>query len=228
VFTVRKLRRPKQAGKRVAYKLIDPKSDQGKSMYARLRAELEQPHHEDIAQARVALAWCTSWKPDVDGRVTLGKCRKASDLDREFIQFDYVILLNQAWWFDLNVDDAMRDAVLDHELCHAAPALDLRTGDQVRDERGRLCWRIRKHDLEEFVGVAERRGTYKRDIEAFYAALRRAAVAGYEPCADCKETPGWRAVAGAEGQPPRVTRCECWSAWRSRVDGVTPALQAAS
>jgi hypothetical protein len=41
----------------------------------------------------------------------------------------------------------------------------------VRDERSRKCYRVRKHDIEEFSDVVARYGTYKRDLEMFAAAL---------------------------------------------------------
>lgn len=216
-------RAPKvKRGKKVSYKLIDRDTDVGRAMYARLDEEVEKDHHEDIQRARFALAWCTSWKPDVDGRVVLGKCRKSSELDREFHRFDFVILLNQAWWYDLKVTDEMRLAILDHELMHAAPLINERTNEQEVDERGRLLWRIRKHDLEEFVGVAKRHGTYKRDIEIFYRALREAAVGGFISCGKCN-VHGW-----VEDANQRMSRCECWQVWQSRVDGAESKVAAAS
>lgn len=55
--------------KRVSYELIDPKSVIGQPIYKLMR-ELVREYHEDIATARIALAWCTSWRPDRDGRAT--------------------------------------------------------------------------------------------------------------------------------------------------------------
>ena len=218
---MRRAPKPK-TGKKVAYKLIDATTATGAAMYARLEEELARDHHADVQSASFALAWCTSWKPDVDGRVVLGKCRRSSELDREFHRYDFVILLNQAWWYDLGVTDQMRVAILDHELCHAAPAIDERTGEQKLDERGRRLWRMRKHDLEEFVGVAHRHGTYKRDVELFYRALREAAVGGFVSCGVCNR----HGFIELEGN--RMQRCECWQVWQSRVDGAESKVAVAS
>ena len=158
--------------KKVSYRLIPADSDEGRPMY-RLLEELVAAHHEDLTQARIALAWCTSWKPDVDGIVTLGKCRKASDLDRELAAFDFVILLRQSFWQDPLVTDVQRRALLDHELCHGTVKLD-QHGEPVEDERGRLVYRLRKHSIEEFTEVIERYGTYKSDLEYFDRAIERA------------------------------------------------------
>ncbi len=196
--------------KPVNYELIDPGSDIGRPIYQVL-ADLVAAHHEDLFEARIALAWCLSWKPDADGHVTIGKCKKTSDLDKEFADFDFVVLLRRTFWLDLRVTDAQRAALLDHELTHAALAYDKR-GEPVLDERGRKVYRLRKHDIEEFTSIVERHGCYKRDLEQFAAALRRAPPA-FQPCDRCRDdTPGWIAIIDDAGAR-RLTRCDCYLGW---------------
>lgn len=138
--------------------------------------ELVEAHHQEVRHARIVLAWHVGWHHDDDGRLILGMCKRASDLEREIAEahaYDFVILLNQNFWDDPLVTDTQRRALLDHELCHAA----VKVGDNgapVIDERGRVTYRIRKHDLEEFSAIAERYGCWKRDIEAFTTAVARA------------------------------------------------------
>ena len=179
--------------KRIAYKLIDPKTDAGKPMYALLK-ELVYEHHSEVKDARFALAWNRAWKPDTDGRVILGKCKKASDLDRELAAFDFVIILRKDFWEDPSVTDAQRAALMDHELCHASVRCDKNSGEPMVDERNRLIYRIRKHDIEEFADIVERHGTYKRDLELFAQALRRGPQQGVLPV----EVLGFPGKAGAE------------------------------
>ena len=157
--------------KKLSYRLIEREDDAGAKIYA-LMDELIVKYHEDLAQANIALAWNLSWKPDIDGRATLGKCRKVGALDRELHQFDFVIILLQEFWDSGDVTDEQRRALLDHELCHGAVVLD-KNGEPVEDERGRKVYRMRKHDIEEFSQVVERHGTYKRDLEKFAAALQK-------------------------------------------------------
>jgi hypothetical protein len=128
--------------------------------------------HDDLRGCQIAMAWRMRTKEDVDGRIVLGKCVKVSDLQKEFAAFDFVIVLNQEYYYSFS--DVQKLALVDHELMHAAPAIDEETGDQVHDERGRKCWRIRKHDLEEFCDVVSRHGLYKRDLERFAAVVRAA------------------------------------------------------
>lgn len=164
---------PETEGKRkaVSYQLIKQDSIAGRAMYDMCSILVEE-HHEEITNARIALAWALSWKQDVDGHVKLGQCKKASDLDRELHPFDFVILLNAEWWQDGRVTDDQRRALLDHELCHATVKLD-EDGEPARDTMDRVIYRLRKHDIEEFTEIVARHGTYKRDLERFASALRR-------------------------------------------------------
>ena len=204
-------RRTATKPKKVSYELIQRDSTIGSPMYA-LLDELVESFYEDLGSANIALAWCTSWKPDIDGRVTLGKCKKASDLDRELADFDFIILLARWFWVAETVTEPQRQALLDHELCHAALKLDAK-GEPVEDERGRRVYRVRKHDIEEFTAIVERHGCYKADLESFAAALRRSVTAqGFEPCVQCAETPGWTWRLDDRGTR-RAVRCPCWRAW---------------
>lgn len=162
--------------KTVNYVLIPQDSEIGRPMYERLFAIVDA-HHEDLSKtnARIALAWQLGLKPDVDGRLVLGRCRKATDLDRELAPFDFVILLNRDFWQNTNVTNEQRNALLDHELSHAAVAYD-DAGDYKRDERGRYVFRMRKHDIEEFRDVVARHGLYKTDLVDFERTLRLAAA----------------------------------------------------
>jgi hypothetical protein len=165
---MKKSKRPKA----VTYQLLQPDSEIGKPMYELLNRLVRQ-HHNDLDRhnARIALAWCTSWKSDVDGHVTIGKCRKASDLDKELAPWDFVILLSRDFWD--RATEKQRAALVDHECMHAAVKYDA-DGEPVVDARGRTVFRTRKHDLEEFSDVVTRHGTYKRDLEQFAKALDRA------------------------------------------------------
>jgi hypothetical protein len=160
--------------KAVNYILIPQDGEIGQPRYERLFAIVDA-HHEDLSKtnARIALAWQLGLKPDVDGRLVLGRCRKATDLDRELAPFDFVILLNRDFWQNAKVTNEQRNALLDHELCHAAVAYDT-DGDLKRDDRGRYVFRVRKHDLEEFRDVVARHGLYKNDLVDFERALRLA------------------------------------------------------
>lgn len=199
--------------KKIAYEFIERDSVIGHPIYC-LLDELVDLHHHELRQARIALAWNLSWRPDVDGRVKLGMCRKSSDLDRELAAYDFVILLRKSFWLHDKVTPLQRRALLDHELYHAEVKLDGH-GEPVEDERGRRVYRTRRHDIEEFRAIVERYGTWTSDLEAFAAALRRAAWKPFEPCADCRDTPqpGWSVVIDTNTTTRRLARCPCYLRW---------------
>jgi hypothetical protein len=59
--------------KKVAYRLIDETTQIGKLLYGMLADLLGKDRHDEISDAKVALAWRDpGWKPDVDGRQKLG------------------------------------------------------------------------------------------------------------------------------------------------------------
>lgn len=155
--------------KAVSYERIDP-GDDPEGVHPLIR-ELAAAHHDHLSEARIGAAWRYRIKRDKDGLLVLGKCRKASDLDREFADLDFVVILNAEAWRHLTA--AQRRALVDHELTHADVARDA-AGEAKRDDRGRPVWRVRKHDLEEFRSVVERHGSYKADIEEFVRAAMSA------------------------------------------------------
>lgn len=156
--------------RKLPYQIITPEEVILAGQPYELLAEVRAESHFDCAEARIALAWRKGLKPDVDGHLVLGKCVKLNDLQREMVPFDYVIVLNREVWEDPKFGREKKLALLDHEMCHTAPALDAE-GEKVRDTKGRLCWRIRGHDIEEFRAIVARHGCYKRDLEKFAEAL---------------------------------------------------------
>jgi len=133
--------------------------------------EVRQSYHGETRAARVALAWRLRQKEDKDGHMVLGRCIKVSDLHKEFADYDFIITLNQEVWDDIRFTREKKLALIDHEMCHAAASFDEESGEHKRDERNRLLFRVRKHDIEEFQDVVSRHGCYKRDLENFAKAL---------------------------------------------------------
>lgn len=126
--------------------------------------------HQEIDQAKIALAFLKKVKADRDGIRMLGRIHKASDLQREFVAWDFVILLNEEVWRSEDWTDKQKKALLDHELCHVTVSLD--KTDAVRtDDKGRTLYRMRRHDIEEFRVIVRRHGCYKADLEEFAAVL---------------------------------------------------------
>jgi hypothetical protein len=152
--------------KAINYSLIEDKDSEP----YRILRDLVAQHHTDVAEANFAVAYRHGWKADKDGKLVLGKCQKASDLSRELADYDFIIILNSEVWNSPEFGHAEKVALMDHELSHAAVATD-ENGEAKQDDRGRLVYRVRKHDLEEFQAVVRRRGFYHRDLQEFAAVV---------------------------------------------------------
>jgi len=156
--------------KKILFQLIKPDDETLMDRPYELLAEVRAENHFDTAEANVALAWKKGTKPDADGRLLLGRCVRASDLQRELIDYDFVIVLNKEIWDDPEFGRTKKLALLDHEMCHAARAVD-DDGEKKIDTKGRPVWRSRGHDIEEFHEIVMRHGIWRRDLEKFAQAL---------------------------------------------------------
>lgn len=153
--------------KKSTYEIV--RDDERPDLYDLMR-ELVDDHHDELRDARIAIAWRHGWKPDADGRMHLGQLKKASDLDRQLHSYDLIVLLNYEVWTSVNFTPAQQRALFDHELCHGALSLDPETGEPRYTPDGRLIYRTRKHDMEEFRQIVDRHGMWKGDIAAFVEA----------------------------------------------------------
>jgi len=157
-----------------SYERIDRKADP-LEVYKVLDNVLEELRHDlEENKCRIALAWRYGLKRNKDGQLVLGKCKKVSELDKLYAEFDFVIILNSEAWKTLN--EQQRKALVHHEVCHIAIATD-QNGNTKKDTRGRTAFRVKKHDIEEFGDVVAVHGCYKRDLAQFVeAAVKSAAV----------------------------------------------------
>lgn len=89
-------------------------------------------------------------------KAIIASARKVPDLYRILCPYDFVLDVNEEFWSFM--DEAQREALVDHELCHC-----------MHDDDG---WYIRDHDVEEFQAVIERRGLWQKELEDFVAAAR--------------------------------------------------------
>lgn len=153
--------------KKPSYERIDRKTDP-LGVYDELDRCLEK-YRKDLKEEKcqIALAWRYGLKRNRDGQLVLGRCRKVSELDKQYAGFDFIIILNREAWE--NLEPSQREALVHHELCHAAISLDA-NGNIKKDARERTCFRLRKHDIEEFGDVVAAHGCYKSDLSDFVIA----------------------------------------------------------
>lgn len=137
-----------------------------------MMSKIRKHNHSGIRKAKIALMWLLKVRPDKDGHLLLGRCKKASDFQRELSEYDFVILLNKQMWEHPKFGHKRQKALLDHELCHAAQSYD-GEGHRIKNKRGKYVFRTRKHDIEEFKEIVERHGLYKSDLEEFAKSLMK-------------------------------------------------------
>lgn len=193
--------------KKVTIELVERERDGEVALPYRIMDALIAAHHPHLAEARIAIAWRIGWKVNRDGYVHLGQCKKGSELDRSLHGYDFVILLNKDSWPTLDPNQA--EALIDHELCHAAVSLDS-DGETKRDELGRILYRTRRHDIEEFHAVVRRHGIHKANIEAFAQSTAEAATHPLLPSATEREA-ARRTPAISDGDAVRAAP----TSWRA-------------
>lgn len=125
-------------------------------------------HHDHLEDAEIAVIFCEEL-PARNGRRILGTAHVMSEKERLLTAVDLLICLDKRAWKVMGGDT--RRAVLDHELCHFGMRVD-EDGTPERDDKGRTMYRLNAHDVEEFLRVIKRHGTYLADIAATAAALR--------------------------------------------------------
>ena len=114
---------------------------------------------EHLKAASIAIAWRKGW-PAVEDRIKLGQMKLASDCDRAYKDFDFLLLLNSEVYRNGAATEESLTMTIHHLLLRGAPALD-KEGEQKTDEKGRLCWKTRRPPIVEFPEIIETYGIEK-------------------------------------------------------------------
>lgn len=159
------------AAKKVAYKVIERKMENGRirDVY-KLAEELIGLHHKRLRDAHFVIAWCYTWKQDKHGKLKLCDVKRASEVDRQLHEQDFVIMLNDETWNHSDFTDEQRRALMDHALCMMDVSEDA-DGEIRVDENDRVVYTIRKPDIVEFTECVARNGIWTHELESFAGAL---------------------------------------------------------
>jgi hypothetical protein len=153
---------------------------------------LQNSDQEHLQHARIGMCWTTVEWHRKDKRIAgeaqlarpqgsnaWSKARERRQLRRMFDEFealpDFLITVN-ADWVTGRLDEGTPYAVcalIEHELYHCAQGTDADGFPAFDSQTGRPKWTIDPHDVEEFVGVAERYGAATDDLQRMQGALRR-------------------------------------------------------
>lgn len=127
------------------------------------------PAHADLADVRIEYVFIDK-APVSRGRLVLGRARKVSGLaaflatpSRSEVSVEpsplFVIEISEDMWVDM--DDARRRALVDHELTHCRVDFDTDTPKLS----------IRGHDFEEFAAIIRRHGLWSSASQSIGAAV---------------------------------------------------------
>jgi hypothetical protein len=122
-------------------------------------------YHPELAEAQIAIGYNYGWKANRDAKIILASVSLFSDFDRQMHSRDIKILLNYNYWHNPVTTDDNRRALMDHQLCHPRPIMDLDLGIPVRNEMGMIKYYLRAHDIEDFAEVVDRWGIWIVDME---------------------------------------------------------------
>jgi hypothetical protein len=123
-----------------------------------LAERLIRANHPHLLDARIGFMY-RSEAAQSGNKLILGKARKVRAEQQVFIAFDFVIWIARKEFYASTLEQ--REALVDHELCHC--------GGEYGD------WKIKKHDVEEFLAIIVRHGLWEQKLEF---AAKAFAVAG--------------------------------------------------
>lgn len=114
-------------------------------------------YHTHLAEARILYLF-REGKWSSQDRTTWGKAVKVSDRDRYIHGYDFLVIINEEVWHEL--DEPAREALVDHELSHCG-----------QKENGTWC--VWGHDLEDFAAVVRRHGLWNENVRRYLKAAER-------------------------------------------------------
>lgn len=128
-------------------------------------------NHPDLKSINVGYLFRDA-APISRGRITLGMAVKVDDRNYVYGGKDVIIEIGRDVWDQM--DDELREVLIDHELCHIGVDLDEK-GNTVLTNNGRPKVFIKPHDIEEFQIILDRYGEvhrkYRKAVEAMQAVV---------------------------------------------------------
>lgn len=127
--------------------------------------------HPDLRSINVGYLFRDA-APISRGRITLGITVKVDDRNYVYGGKDVLIEIGRDVWDQM--DDELREVLIDHELSHIGVELDDQ-GNSVLTNNGRPKVFIKPHDIEEFQEILDRYGDvhkkYRKAVEAMQALV---------------------------------------------------------
>ncbi len=131
------------------------------------------------------------------GKLTLGKCVKATGLVKHFSGEDFIVWLAADHLALAKLTRFQVEALVWHELCHA---------EIVENDKGEEIAKVRAHDFEGFRSEIEHYGFWRADIEIMAPVFQMHLdlAGGSDPDEDSEWSPA-RAARASSSSGPRST-----------------------
>jgi hypothetical protein len=119
---------------------------------------LVSQYHPELATARIKYLFQEK-AGKKGGKPVLGKVQKVSGVLEHFADCDFLVILAQDTWADL--DNTKRTALVDH-------LLERCTGEEDPEDPGAaMKWKTREPDVHEFSTILQRYGAWTEDLAGF-------------------------------------------------------------
>lgn len=119
--------------------------------------DLIQAYHPALRDARIGFVFRDTAAQSA-GKLSLAQASKINPKLQVHLDLDFLIWIARDFWMSSGRE--VREALLDHELCHC----DWNNGQP----------RIRPHDIEEFAQIIGRRGFWSQDLFSAAPVFQRA------------------------------------------------------
>lgn len=139
-----------------------------------LAEKVVRKHHPALAAVNIGFLFRDK-APVSRTRVVLGMTIKVDDRNHVYSGKDAIVEIGADTWSQL--DDELREILIDHELHHIGVELD-EQGHTVLTDNGRPKIFMKPHDIEEFGVIIDRYGDthkkFRQALEGFNAAAAAA------------------------------------------------------
>lgn len=175
--------------------------DWARSTFIDEDATLANPDHWHLRMARLAALW-TNVENGRAGRQVVGQCEQGLPLgnawrkgrmEYQLIEWfggvpDFLLTFDAS--YALNCSDAEFCALVEHELYHCGVERDVFGAPKFRKSTGLPAFKLRGHDVEEFVGVVRRYGAdaahVRKMVDAANEGPEIASVKIKQACGTCQ------------------------------------------
>ena len=128
-----------------------------------LAHKIIQQFHKHLVEAKIQYLYREGASWTKSGKDVLGQTKRVSGAAASVTGLDFMIIINQSIWAQLPQN--MKEAVIDHELAHCCRGED--------DKEGNPKWSLQSHDVEEFVSIGRRHGSWSTEIDVFISNLKK-------------------------------------------------------